>query len=93
MARLFRWPLPPPIGEVPEGLTIGQAVQDTGHREVSARLSGETLGKVDRELCSELLRVYRERRLQDPVIIDWQHATSPVQRRHACPPRAEARSG
>ena len=35
-----------------------------------------------------MLRVYRERRDRDPVIIDWQHATSPYQSGPPAPPES-----
>ena len=38
------------------------------------------IGKeIDQDLLREMVRVFRERREADPVIIDWQHATSPFQ--------------
>ena len=79
--------------EVPEGLTIGKPFKTLAIGQVSARLSGETLGKVDQALCSELLRVYRERRHQDPVIIDWQHATSPFNGGTPAPPESGSALG
>ena len=79
--------------EVPEGLTIGKPFKTLAIGQVSARLSGETLGKVDKALCSELLRVYRERRNQDPVIIDWQHATSPFNGGTPAPPESGSALG
>jgi len=75
--------------EVPEGLTIGKPFKTLGLGPVSSRLTGDDIGKeVDRELLSELLRVYRERRDRDPVIIDWQHATSPYQSGPPAPPES-----
>ena len=66
--------------DVPDGLTIGKPFKTLGIGAVNSRLTGDGIGKeVDYELLSELLRVYQDRRLQDPVIIDWQHATSPYQ--------------
>jgi len=75
--------------EVPEGLTIGKPFKTLGLGPVSSRLTGDDIGKeVDQELLSELLRVYRERRDRDPVIIDWQHATSPYQSGPPAPPES-----
>ena len=79
--------------EVPEGLTIGKPFKTLAIGQVSARLSGETLGLVDKALCAELLRVYRERRQQDPVIIDWQHATSPFNGGTPAPPESGSALG
>ena len=72
--------------DIPEGLTLGKPFKTLAIGQVSARLSGETLGEVDASLCAELLRVYRERRLEDPVIIDWQHASSPFNPGTPAPP-------
>ena len=72
--------------DVPEGLTLGKPFKTLALGQVSARLSGETLGEVDQALCAELLRVYQERRAQDPVIIDWQHASSPFNPGTPAPP-------
>ena len=75
--------------EVPEGLTIGKPFKTLGLGPVSSRLTGDDIGKeVDQELLTELLRVYRERRDRDPVIIDWQHATSPYQSGPPAPPES-----
>ena len=75
--------------EVPEGLTIGKPFKTLGLGPVSSRLTGDDIGKeVDQELLAELLRVYRERRDRDPVIIDWQHATSPYQSGPPAPPES-----
>jgi hypothetical protein len=66
-----------PAVDVIEGLTVGRPFKTLALGSVSARLSGETLGEVDRSLLEEMVRVYRARRDDDPVIIDWQHASSP----------------
>tara|TARA_Y100001973_G_scaffold106741_1_gene187041 strand:- start:16232 stop:17488 length:1257 start_codon:yes stop_codon:yes gene_type:complete len=80
---------PPALYDVPEGLTIGKPFKTLGLGAVSSRLTGDELGKeVDVELLSELLRVYQARRNQDPVIIDWNHATSPYQDGPPAPPES-----
>jgi len=66
-----------PASDVTEGLTVGRPFKTLALGSVSARLSGETIGEVDLALLEEMVRVYRERREDDPVIIDWQHASSP----------------
>ena len=72
---------------IPENLTIGRAFKTLGLGPVSSRITGEALGRtVDRELLAELARVYSERRDQDPVIIDWQHSTSPYNEGPPAPP-------
>ena len=37
---------------------------------------------------SEMIRVFNDRKLADPVIIDWQHATSPFQGGSPAPPES-----
>jgi hypothetical protein len=52
-------------------------------------MSGESIGApVSEELLNEMVRVYRERRDADPVIIDWQHATSPFNGGTPAPPES-----
>ena len=64
--------------DIPEGLTVGRPFKTLALGQVSSRMSGEAIGnEIDRGLLEELLRVYQERQEVDPVIIDWQHATSP----------------
>ena len=64
--------------DVPDGLTLGKAFKTLALGQVSSRMSGEAIGaEIDRELLEEMVRVYQDRRDADPVIIDWQHATSP----------------
>src|SRR6056300_2104563 len=73
--------------EVPEGLTIGKPFKTLSLGQVSSRMSGDANGKeIDQNLISELVRVFKERREHDPVIIDWQHATSPFQGGSPAPP-------
>ena len=43
-------------------------------------MNGKPLGDaIDHELLNEMVRVFNLRKESDPVIIDWQHATSPFQ--------------
>ena len=75
--------------DVPEGLTIGKAFKTLALGQVSSRMSGEAIGApVSQELLEEMVRVYRERREDDPVFIDWQHATSPYQSGTPAPPES-----
>jgi len=61
-----------------DGLTTGQPFKTLALGQVSSRTTGEPLGApIDRELINELVRVYALRADSDPVIIDWNHATSP----------------
>ena len=78
-----------PSYDVPEGLTIGKPFKTLALGQVSSRMSGEAIGSpVSEELLNEMVRVYRERRDADPVIIDWQHATSPFNGGTPAPPES-----
>lgn len=78
-----------PSYDVPEGLTIGKPFKTLALGQVSSRMSGEAIGApVSEELLKEMVRVYRERRDADPVIIDWQHATSPFNGGTPAPPES-----
>ena len=78
-----------PSYEVPEGLVIGRPFKTLALGQVSSRMSGEAIGApVSQELLEEMVRVYRERREADPVIIDWQHATSPYNGGTPAPPES-----
>src|SRR6056300_1546270 len=80
--------------EVPEGLTIGKPFKTLSLGQVSSRMSGDANGKeIDQNLISELVRVFKERREHDPVIIDWQHATSPFQGGSPAPPESGSALG
>jgi phage I-like protein len=66
--------------EVPNGLTIGRPFKTLSMGQVSSRMNGAPLGDaIDHELLNEMVRVFNVRKESDPVIIDWQHATSPFQ--------------
>jgi phage I-like protein len=78
-----------PSYDVPEGLTIGRPFKTLGLGQVSSRMNGENIGQeITSEMLGEMLRVYRERKEKDPVIIDWQHATSPFQGGPPAPPES-----
>jgi phage I-like protein len=78
-----------PSYDVPDGLTIGRPFKTLGLGQVSSRMNGENIGQeITSEMLSEMLRVYQERREADPVIIDWQHATSPFQGGPPAPPES-----
>ena len=80
--------------EVPDGLTIGKPFKTLSLGQVSSRMSGDAIGKeIDQDLLSELVRVFKERREHDPVIIDWQHATSPFQGGTPAPPESGSALG
>src|SRR5210317_405853 len=78
-----------PAYEVPEGLTVGKPFKTLALGQVSSRMNGEAVGAaVSDELLEEMVRVYYERRSSDPVIIDWQHATSPFNGGTPAPPES-----
>ena len=74
---------------VPDGLTIGKPFKTLGLGQVSSRMNGEKIGNaITPELLEEMKRVYYARREADPVIIDWQHATSPFNGGPPAPPES-----
>ena len=75
--------------DVPEGLTIGKPFKTLALGQVSSRMNGDAIGApIDQELLEEMVRVFNERRDADPVIIDWQHATSPFGGGTPAPPES-----
>jgi phage I-like protein len=75
--------------DVPEGLTVGKPFKTLSLGQVSSRLSGDKVGKpIDQDLLTELVRVFNEHKAESPVIIDWQHATSPFQGGTPAPPES-----
>jgi len=83
-----------PTYDIPEGLTVGKPFKTLALGQVSSRMNGENIGKeIDRDLLTEMIRVYKERREADPVIIDWQHATSPFQGGSPAPPESGSALG
>jgi len=80
--------------DIPEGLTVGKPFKTLALGQVSSRMSGEAIGnEIDRGLLEELLRVYQERQEVDPVIIDWQHSTSPFNGGPPAPPSSGSALG
>ena len=78
-----------PSYEVPEGLTVGKPFKTLALGQVSSRMSGDNVGKeIDQDLLQEMVRVFNERKSSDPVIIDWQHATSPFSGGTPAPPES-----
>ena len=78
-----------PSYDIPEGLTIGKPFKTLALGQVSSRMNGENIGQeIDHELLNEMIRVFNDRKLADPVIIDWQHATSPFQGGSPAPPES-----
>ena len=83
-----------PTYDIPNGLTIGKPFKTLALGQVSSRMNGENIGKeISDTLLSEMIRVFNERREADPVIIDWQHATSPFQGGTPAPPESGSALG
>ena len=75
--------------DIPDGLTLGRPFKTLSLGQVSSRMNGENVGKeISESMLSEMIRVFKERRQEDPVIIDWQHATSPYQSGPPAPPES-----
>jgi len=75
--------------DVPKGLTVGKPFKTLALGQVSSRMSGDDVGKeITEDMLREMLRVFNERRAQDPVVIDWQHATSPYAGGSPAPPES-----
>lgn len=80
---------PKPVYDVPDGLTIGKPFKTLALGQVSSRLNGSAIGsEIDLELLAEMVRVFKSRKDADPVIIDWQHATSPFNGGTPAPPES-----
>ena len=80
---------PLPAYEIPDGLTIGKPFKTLALGQVSSRLNGSAIGsEIDHDMLSEMLRVFKKRQYADPVIIDWQHATSPFSGGTPAPPES-----
>ncbi len=45
--------------------------------DVNSRMDGSKIGKITIDDLKEMIRLFYERKESDPVIIDWNHATSP----------------
>ena len=62
-----------------EGQELGRPFVTLRAGTVASRMSGETIAEVTPELLAELVKVFRDRKQSDPVIIDWNHQSSPGQ--------------
>ena len=85
---------PAPTYDVPEGLTVGRPFKTLALGQVSSRMNGENIGgEIDLPMLTEMIRVYKDRKGADPVIIDWQHATSPFNGGPPAPPETGSALG
>lgn len=72
-----------------DGLIVGRPFKTLALGQVTSRMSGSSIGQeIDQSLLTELVRVYNERRESDPVVIDWQHSTSPFNGGTPAPPES-----
>ena len=60
-----------------DGLYIGKKFKTLALGPVSSRQTGDTIAEISEELLNELVRVFEARKDSDPVIIDWNHNSSP----------------
>lgn len=63
------------MGEV--ALYPGSDIKVLSVGKVNSRINGKTIQDVTPEILAEIVRVFKERSSQDPVIIDWNHQSSP----------------
>jgi hypothetical protein len=62
---------------VEDGQQLGRPFVTLRAGTVASRMSGETIAEVTPSMLAEIVRVYQARRASDPVIIDWNHQSSP----------------
>lgn len=63
------------MGEV--ALYPGSDIKVLSVGKVNSRINGKTIQDVTPEILAEIVRVFKDRSSQDPVIIDWNHQSSP----------------
>jgi len=63
------------MGEV--ALYPGSDIKVLSVGKVNSRINGKTIQDVTPAILAEIVRVFKERSSQDPVIIDWNHQSSP----------------
>jgi hypothetical protein len=62
---------------VEDGQQLGRPFVTLRAGTVASRMSGETIAEVTPAMLAEIVRVYQARKESDPVIIDWNHQSSP----------------
>ena len=63
------------LGEI--ALYPGQDIKVLSLGKVNSRINGETIQEVSIDILQEMVRVFKDRKEADPVIIDWNHQSSP----------------
>ena len=80
--------------ESSDDLVTGKPFKTLALGQVTSRLSGDAVGsEITIDLLNELVRVFYERKEQDPVIIDWNHASSPFNGEGVAPPESSIALG
>ena len=62
---------------VEDGQKLGRPFITLRAGTVASRMSGETIAEVTPAILAEIVRVFQARKESDPVIIDWNHQSSP----------------
>ena len=62
---------------VEDGQKLGRPFVTLRAGTVASRMSGETIAEVTPAMLAEIVRVFQARKASDPVIIDWNHQSSP----------------
>jgi len=63
------------LGEV--ALYPGSDIKVLSLGKVNSRINGETIQEISIDILQEMVRVFKDRKETDPVIIDWNHQSSP----------------
>jgi len=63
------------LGEI--ALYPGSDIKVLSVGKVNSRINGKTIQDVTPQILSEMVRVFKARLNEDPVIIDWNHQSSP----------------
>ena len=62
---------------VEDGQKLGRPFVTLRAGTVASRMSGEMIAEVTPAILAEIVRVFQARKESDPVIIDWNHQSSP----------------
>lgn len=67
-----------PMFSVPDGLKVGRPIRVLSCGAVRSRVSGEEIQTLSRDALEDMARLVVERSAEDPVVIDFGHASSPM---------------
>jgi phage I-like protein len=80
--------------ELKDGLRIGRKIRALSIGQVANRLTGKPVSKeITLDVLNEIVRVFKETRNQSPVIIDWNHNSSPYGDNEPTPPEVSGAYG